>query len=103
MHTGYVRQSARVILVDGERRVLLFHAYKDVRDHSRGLIWFTPGGGIEEGEDLAVAAARELFEETGLQVTPGTLRSLVAFSEGHANFPGWLEGVMRDNYFFLQV
>jgi 8-oxo-dGTP pyrophosphatase MutT (NUDIX family) len=32
--------------------------------------WVTPGGGVEGDEDLAVAASRELFEESGLEVPP---------------------------------
>lgn len=32
--------------------------------------WVSPGGGVEHSEELAVAASRELFEETGLMVKP---------------------------------
>lgn len=36
------------------------------------LMWQFPAGGIEDGEDALAAAARETFEETGLDVD-GTL------------------------------
>ena len=35
--------------------------------------WFTPGGGLNDGETSAQGAARELFEETGLRVAPEDL------------------------------
>lgn len=34
------------------------------------------GGGIEEGEEALPAAARELFEETGLELSPDQLKHL---------------------------
>lgn len=40
--------------------------------------WVTPGGGIEPGEELKFAGARELWEETGLAVEPDQLRGPVA-------------------------
>ncbi len=54
----YVRQAARAVLVDEIGRVILMHA------HTRGY-YKLPGGGIEEGEEIEVALARELLEETG--------------------------------------
>ena len=37
--------------------------------------WTIPGGAIEPGEAPAVAAAREAFEETGLEIAVGRLRT----------------------------
>lgn len=60
------RHAARVILLDGADRVLL------IRGHDFGAPdrswWFTPGGGLHEGESFEDAARRELAEETGLTV-----------------------------------
>ena len=61
------RLAARVILVDAEGRTLLFRG-GDVTRPQAGTWWFTPGGGVEAGEDLVEAARREVFEETGLVV-----------------------------------
>ncbi len=41
--------------------------------------WALPGGYLEVDEDLATSAARELAEETGLQVAPAALRQLGAY------------------------
>jgi 8-oxo-dGTP pyrophosphatase MutT (NUDIX family) len=65
------RQGARVLLLDAADRVLLLHCADPARpDHQ---YWLTPGGGLESGESPAEAAARELYEETGLRVRPGEL------------------------------
>jgi 8-oxo-dGTP diphosphatase len=41
--------------------------------------WALPGGYLEVDEDLAPAAARELHEETGVELGPGELRQLAAY------------------------
>ena len=42
-------------------------------------MWELPGGGVQAGETGAEAAARELAEETGLAVSPGEARLLLAY------------------------
>ncbi|WP_327069107.1 NUDIX domain-containing protein [Kitasatospora sp. NBC_01250] len=58
------REAARVLLLDSADRLLLFHGF-DPAEPARTW-WFTPGGGLEPGEDSRAAARRELAEETGL-------------------------------------
>ena len=65
------RRAARVLLVDAGERALLLHGSDPARPGQRW--WMTPGGGLAEGETPAQGAARELFEETGLQAEPGSL------------------------------
>ncbi|BCJ72819.1 DNA mismatch repair protein MutT [Catellatospora sp. IY07-71] len=60
------RRAGRVLLVDAAERVLLFQGSDPHRPGTQ--YWFTPGGGLDDGETTAQAAARELFEETGLAV-----------------------------------
>ncbi|MGW2277075.1 NUDIX domain-containing protein [Streptomyces sp. NPDC001770] len=47
--------------------------------------WHAPSGKLDEGEALAVGAARELEEETGPHVDPGALTLL---STRRARSPG---------------
>jgi 8-oxo-dGTP pyrophosphatase MutT (NUDIX family) len=53
-----------VVLLDPADRVLLLHGREP--DDPAVTWWFTPGGGVREGESLAAAARRELAEETGI-------------------------------------
>jgi 8-oxo-dGTP pyrophosphatase MutT (NUDIX family) len=65
------RNTARVLPVDREGRVLLQLGRELHRRSDR--FWLTIGGGAERGETLAEAAAREMREETGIEVDPAEL------------------------------
>jgi 8-oxo-dGTP pyrophosphatase MutT (NUDIX family) len=75
-----------VVLLDDAGRVLLFRIVDPQED--KPPVWITPGGGVERGEDLAVAAARELREETGVVVAPAALGAPVAVCRGAWSFRG---------------
>jgi 8-oxo-dGTP diphosphatase len=57
------RVSARLILVEDGRVLLVRHVHPDGRD-----FWCFPGGGVERGERVAEAARREAREELGIDV-----------------------------------
>jgi len=63
-----MRVRAAAIVVDDEGRVLLVSTKR-----GRPGYLVPPGGGVEKGESLAEAVARELREEAGLVVRPGPL------------------------------
>jgi 8-oxo-dGTP pyrophosphatase MutT (NUDIX family) len=65
------RNTARVLPVDREGRVLLLHGWDPLRPDDP--FWFTIGGAAEPGESLPAAAARELREEVGIAVDPDRL------------------------------
>ena len=51
---------ARVMLVDGDKVLLIRHTYVPG--------WQFPGGGVGPGETVESAARRELLEETGYRI-----------------------------------
>jgi len=55
------------VVLDGDGRVLLA---RRAHEPSKGE-WSLPGGGVELGETLEAAVAREVLEETGLAVHVG--------------------------------
>jgi 8-oxo-dGTP pyrophosphatase MutT (NUDIX family) len=80
------RRAARVILLDAASRVLLLHGHDPARPEHR--YWFTVGGGLDPGESMARAAARELAEETGLRIDPGGLGAPVWHDTTEFGFDG---------------
>jgi 8-oxo-dGTP diphosphatase len=64
---------AGAVVRDTEGRLLLVR-----RGHEPSLgLWSVPGGRVEAGETPELAAAREVLEETGLQVAVGQLLATV--------------------------
>lgn len=57
----------KLLLLDQDDRLLLIHA-KDPQTQAE--CWYPVGGGVEPGETLQEAAAREAHEETGLVGLP---------------------------------
>ena len=65
--TEHHRRAGRAIVRSGDGRVLMIRG-EDPDDLGRGGFWFTPGGGLDEGETVEDGIRRELLEETGLVV-----------------------------------
>ncbi|HEY8571910.1 NUDIX hydrolase [Phenylobacterium sp.] len=73
------RPTARVLLIDDHDRILLMKGRLPSRRDGPGA-WFTVGGGLEPGEGVREAAAREILEETG--IADFDVGPLVAVREG---------------------
>ena len=54
------------VIVDEGKVVLVRRRFEPLKGH-----WSLPGGMVEIGESLEAAVAREMFEETGLEVEVG--------------------------------
>jgi len=76
------REAARVVLVDTGNRVLLLEVEVSAAPEVTRW-WFTPGGGLEAGEDARTGACREVLEETGLCLLPDDL--------GEVRHEQWIE------------
>lgn len=47
--------------------------------------WCIPGGHVDEGEEFKVAARRELWEETGIEVAADRLREVATYKNNDAD------------------
>jgi len=90
------RPAARILLVDGDGRVLMFRFVPG----DRPPLWCTPGGAVDPGESYAAAARRELWEEVGLDrdCGPEVAQRLVDFR----TFEG-VEVTADERYFRVDV
>ena len=61
------RRAGRAIVRSSDGRVLMIRG-EDPGDRARGGFWFTPGGGLDDGETVEAGIRRELKEETGFEV-----------------------------------
>lgn len=68
-------QRTRIVVCSGNNIVI-------VKDWLGDGAWKLPGGGLHNGENPAVGAARELYEETSLNIQPDQLKPIeVKFSK----------------------
>jgi 8-oxo-dGTP pyrophosphatase MutT (NUDIX family) len=94
------RQSSRLLLLDENNRVLLFHFV-----HKQGALacrsyWATPGGEVGKGETFEEAAKRELYEETGFYTDIDALGKPVYHKEFTLQLNNG-EFVIAQEYFFV--
>jgi 8-oxo-dGTP pyrophosphatase MutT (NUDIX family) len=88
-----LRRAARLIVLDGASRALMFRYDVPGRDP----FWVTAGGECEPGESFEDAARRELFEETGITAEPGP--QIAQMTPEFVTVEG--EPVQADERFFL--
>lgn len=95
----FIRNSARALLINSENKILLFK-FKFSEIQGDNVLWVTPGGGVEEGENFEQALKRELFEETGLvfnSVGPWIWTKEVVFKGKKGDF------VSYERYYLVQI
>lgn len=92
------RKAARLLIINPAHEVLLFR-FNHHNDALAGkCYWATPGGGLEDHETFEQAAARELYEETGIR--PDIIGGPVASSTFEMPLPDG-ETVRAEERFFV--
>jgi 8-oxo-dGTP diphosphatase len=110
------RLAVRALILDRDR-LLLVNAYPGARLQ----LWCAPGGGCEAGQSLPENLAREVQEETGLQISVGAPVLVNEFHDPETGFhqvdiffrcalvggelsEAWIdpEGVVTERRFFAQ-
>ena len=90
------RTTGRVLPVNGNGEVLLLHGWDPVRPEEP--YWFSIGGAADHGESLAAAAAREMREETGLEISADALGEPVGHELAEFDWGFW--PLVQDQTYF---
>ena len=89
----FVRNSARSILISGERVTMVYSPLLNY--------YVFPGGGIRKDEDPVDAMIRETLEETGLAVKPGSVREYGYVHRIQKSVKEENVCFVQDNYYYL--
>ncbi|HSX89934.1 MAG TPA: NUDIX domain-containing protein [Pseudomonas sp.] len=95
------RKAARLLVISPAEEVLLFRFHHTDDALAGESHWATPGGGLEPGETFHAAAVRELYEETGIQVS--ALAEPVADRRVSLILPSGEAVVAVEQYFIVHV
>jgi 8-oxo-dGTP pyrophosphatase MutT (NUDIX family) len=94
------RRAGRVLVIDPAGRVLLLQGFDPARPGT--LHWVTIGGGLNDGENTAQAAVRELREETGISAVASELDGPVWQRTTEFSFDG-VRYRQDEDYYVLRV
>lgn len=83
-------------ILEEDGKVLLIANWRQLDE--RVLCWDLPGGGVEDGESLEEACAREFLEETGIPVRVGDLAFMIERFGFRCDDP-----TRRTRYYFFDV